>query len=75
MLKQRVYLLLESLARLNDLGLDACANNLGFDKYLFQFITLLKPDFSYCNNFALSCVDKVTAGTYNFVSVIANVAF
>ena len=23
-----------------------CANNSGFDKYLFQLITLLKPDFN-----------------------------
>ena len=51
------------------------ANNSGFGKYLFQLINFLKPDFSCCNNFALSCVDKVTTGTYNFVSVIANVAF
>ena len=39
-----------------------CANNSGFDKYLFQLITLLKPDISCCNNFALSCVFKVTSG-------------
>ena len=52
-----------------------CANNSGFDKYLFQLITLLKPDFSCCNNFALSYVFKVTSGTYNFASVTANAAF
>ena len=68
MLKQKVYLLLESLVQSNDLDLD-------FYKYLFQLITLLKPDFNCCNNFALSCVDKVTTGTYNSASVIANVAF
>ena len=38
-------------------------------------MTLLKPDCNCSNNFALSCCDKVTTGTYNFVSVIANVAF
>ena len=67
---KKVYLLLESLVRFG-----FCANNSGFDKYLFQLITLLKPDFNCCNNFALSCVHKVITGTYNFVSVIANVAF
>ena len=35
----------------------------GFGKYLFQLIVLLKPDFNYGNNFALSCNDKVTTGT------------
>ena len=48
-------------------------NNSDFDKYLFQLITFLKPDFNCCNSLALPCVDKVTTGTYNFVSVIANV--
>ena len=32
----------------------------------------LNPDFSCWSNFSLSLVDKVTTGTYNFVSVIAN---
>ena len=73
MLEQRVYLFLESLVQPNDLNF-FFANNSGFDKYLFQLITLLKPDFNCSNNFALSCVDKITTGTYNFVSVIANVA-
>ena len=36
--------------------------------YLFQLIVLLKPDF----NFILSWVDKVTTGTWSFVSVTAN---
>ena len=40
-----------------------CANNSGFDKYLFQIIVLWKPDFNCGNNFALSWVDKVTTGT------------
>ena len=39
---------------------------------MFQLITLLKPDFNCCNNFSLSSVDKVTTGTYKFVSVISN---
>ena len=42
------------------------------DSYLFQLIVFLKPDFSCWSNFSLSLVDKVTTGTYNFVSVIAN---
>ena len=37
-----------------------------------QLITFLKLDFSCCNNFPFSYVDKVTTGTYSFVSVIAN---
>ena len=35
-------------------------------------MTLLKPDFNCSNNFALSFVDKVTTGTYKFISVILN---
>ena len=38
--------------------------------YLFQLIVLLKPDFNYCNGFALSWIDKVKIGTQSFVSVI-----
>ena len=34
----------------------------------------MKPDPNCCNNFALSCVDKVITGTYNFVSIISNFA-
>ena len=41
------------------------------DSYLFKLIVFLKPDFSYCNNFSLSLVDKVTTGTYNFVCIIS----
>ena len=33
----------------------------------------MNPDFSCCNSFALSWVDKVTTGTWSFVSVIASV--
>ena len=44
--------------------------------YLFQLIALLKPNFNYCNSFALFWVDKVTTGTSVFVSVIVSfVAF
>ena len=39
---------------------------------MFQLITLLKPDFNCSNNFSLSFVDKVTTGTYKFVSVVLN---
>ena len=51
------------------------AYNSGFAKFLFQLIVLLKPDFNYGINFALSWVDKVTTGTEKFVSVIVNVGF
>ena len=40
-----------------------CANDSGFDKYLFQLIVLLKPNFNCFNNSALTWVDKVTTGT------------
>ena len=52
MLKQKVYLPPENVVQLNVLRL--CANNSGFDRYLFQLIVLLKPDFNCGNNFALS---------------------
>ena len=42
------------------------------DSYLFELIVFLNTDFSCWSNFSLSFVDKVTTGTYNFVSVIAN---
>ena len=42
-----------------------------FDSYLFQLIVLLKPDFNFWSNFA-SWIDKVTTGTYSFVSVSWN---
>ena len=43
-----------------------------FDSYLFKLIVFLKSDFNCWSNFSLSLVDKVTTGTYNFVSVIVN---
>ena len=49
-----------------------CAYVFGSDWYLFYLIVLLKPDFNYWNNFALSWADKVTIGTKSFVSVILN---
>ena len=52
-----------------------CANNSGFARYSFQLIVLLKPDFKCGNNFELSWVDKVTTGTWRFVSVNVNVEF
>ena len=61
MLKQKVYLFLESLVQFKNLIF--LPNNSGFAKYLFQLIFLLKPDFNWGNNFALSWVDKVTTGT------------
>ena len=45
-----------------------------FDWYLFQLIVVLKPDFSCCNSFALSWVDRVTTRIYSFESPIASVS-
>ena len=41
--------------------------------YLFRLIVLLKPNFNCSNSFALSSVNKFTAGTRRFVSVNVNV--
>ena len=43
--------------------LGLCPDNSGYDKYLFQLIVLLKPDFNCVIDFALSWVEKVTTGT------------
>ena len=45
------------------------------DLYLFHLIVLLNPDFNCSKKLLSSFIDKVTTGTYNFVSVILNVAF
>ena len=45
-----------------------------FEWYFFQLIVRFNPDFNCCNSFAISSVDKVTTGTWSFVSVIANFA-
>ena len=42
---------------------------------LFHLINLLNPDFNCSRKLLSSSVDKVTNGTYSFVSVILNVAF
>ena len=42
------------------------------DLYLFHFTVLLNPDFNCFKSFYHFCVDKVTTGTYSFVSVIWN---
>ena len=52
-------------------GFSTCTDT--FDWYLFQLIVFQKPDFTCCNTFALSWVDKVTNETLSLVSVIANV--
>ena len=46
-----------------------------YDLHLLQLIVLLNPDFNCSKKLLSSSVDKVTTGTYNFVSVILNVAF
>ena len=40
--------------------------------YLLHFTVLLNPDFSCSKSFVSFSIDKVTTGTYNFVSVIWN---
>ena len=42
------------------------------DMYLFHFIVLLNPDFSCCKSFVSFSFDKVTIGTYGFVSFVSN---
>ena len=44
------------------------------DLYLFHLIVLLNPVLNYSKSFLSFSVDKVTTGTYNFVSVIWNIA-
>ena len=50
------------------------ASEVIFDPYLFYIISLLNPDFKLVNNLISSSLDKITAGTYNLQSFIANVA-
>ena len=45
------------------------------DLYLFHLIVLLKPVLNCSKSLLSSSVDKVTTGTYNFVSVILSVTF
>ena len=45
-----------------------------WDLYLFHIISLLNPDFRLVNNLISSSLDKVTTGTHNLQSFIANVA-
>ena len=51
------------------------SNNLSCHLYLFYSMVLLNPDFNCPKCFMLSSFDKVTTGTYNFVSFISNIAF
>ena len=48
--------------------------NIICDLYLSHFIVLLNPDFNCSKSFISFSFDKVTTGTYNFVSVILNFA-
>ena len=43
------------------------------DVYFCYLIVLVNPVFNCSKSLLSSSVDKVTAGTYNFVSVISNV--
>ena len=45
------------------------------DLYLFHLIVLSNPNLNCSNNLWSSLVDGVTTDTYNFVSVILNIAF
>ena len=47
-------------------------NNLSYYLYLFHFIVLLNPVFNCSKSFMSFSFDKVTTGTYNFVSVFLN---
>ena len=58
---QKACLILENSDQLSDL--DTRGYVFGFDWSLSQLIVLLKPDFNCWSNFALSWIDKVTAGT------------
>ena len=40
---------------------------------MFHFLVLLNPDFNCCKSLISFSFDKITTGTYNFVSVILNV--
>ena len=42
--------------------------------HLFQLIAPFNSNFSCCNSFVISSIDKVTTETKRFVSVITNVA-
>ena len=45
------------------------------DLYSFYLIVLLNADFNCIKTLLSSSVDRMTTGTYNFVSVILNVGF
>ena len=72
--KKKFYLLLWKIGSNTKSKYGFGISNDTFGWYSLQLIVLLKPDFNYCNCFALSWADKVT--TDIFVPVIANdVAF
>ena len=72
MLEQKFYLLLESLAQLNDLNLHFVLTILFWQIFILTDCSF-QPDYNCGNSFALSLVDKVTTGTERFVSVFVNV--
>ena len=43
-----------------------------YDLYLFHITVLLNPDINFSKSFLPFYFDKVTTGTYNFVSVVWN---
>ena len=60
MIKQKVYLLLETIKYSKYLF---CSLPCNLDKYLFKLIVLLKPDSNRFNNFILLSVDELITGT------------
>ena len=52
-----------------------CTSFVVWDRYLLQFMVLLKSDSNCLRSFILSWLDKVTTGTWSFVSVTWNSGF
>ena len=61
--KQKVYVFPERLDQLSNLNIVFFHSLVTFNRYLFQLIALVNPNFNCCNSFASSKVDKVTTGS------------
>ena len=74
MIKQKIYLLFENFDQLRNLNIGLLfLLILVCSIFLVLIIVLLKPDFNCLKNFVLSWDDKVTTGTWRFVSVFENI--
>ena len=62
MTKQKVYLLLENLDKLDNVNICFVIDFVILASYLFQLIVLVKPDSNCFRSFMFSCVDNVTRG-------------